>query len=263
VDKRNAQALSPNEQALNSNERALSPFVALDSIHGTFIVNRYCKFQAEALVTTGRTHIEAELDKLFLIVDRLSDGMVIIDGGANIGFVTIPLAQRIRHRQGKVISFEPQPMLYHALGGALALNDLENVRLYQLGLGAAASKAALPAIDYHSPSDFGTVSLRPFADRQPDAEAVELIALDSLRLPRVDLIKLDVEGYEYEALRGALGLIRSQRPLLWVEYFLIGEARIREALAEVPGYVFGIMDYQNMLCAPSEKLASMGLKIDP
>ena len=215
---------------LSSPEPRLDAFLVIDSVYGKFIVNRHCKFQAEALIKTGRTHIEAELEKLFLIVDRLPEGMVVVDGGANIGFVTIPLAQRIRGRGGKVISFEPQRMLHHALAGALALNDLDNVLLHQHGLGAQNSKACLPIIDYHRPADFGTVSLHPvLAASEPDA-VVDVVALDTLDLPRVDLIKLDVEGHECEAIRGAMNVIRKQRPLLWVEYFLIGEARIREAL---------------------------------
>jgi hypothetical protein len=58
-----------------------------------------------------------------------------------------------------------------------------------------------------------------------------------------------------------MNVIRKQRPLLWVEYFLIGEARIREALAELHDYDLAIMDYQNMLCAPRERLAAMGLSL--
>ncbi len=243
-------------------EDRLNAFLVLDSIYGKFIVNRHCRFQAEALVKTGRTHIEEELQKLFLIVDRLPDGMVIVDGGANIGFITIPIAQRIRQRQGLVISFEPQRALHHALAGALVLNDLDNVRLYQCGLGAKSSKASLPFIDYHNPADFGTVSLQPLADMQAAGSLVDVMTLDAMKLPRVDLIKLDVEGHECAAIEGALGLIRLQRPFLWVEYFLIGEASIRESLAPIPDYVFALMDYQNMICAPREKLAAMGLSID-
>lgn len=240
---------------------SVSPFVVLDSVHGKFIVNRYCKFQAEALVKTGRTHIEAELEKLFLIVDRLPDEMVIIDGGANIGFVTIPIAQRILSRHGLVLSFEPQRMLYCALAGSVALNNLQNVRLFQQGLGSEPSLGYLPPIDYEQDADFGMVSLLAASDRGSTHESVEIVCLDQLALPRVDLIKLDVEGHECAALEGGMGLIQSQRPYLWIEYFLIGADAIREVLAEVPDYDYAVLDYQNMLFAPREKLMAMGLRL--
>ena len=59
-------------------------FVVLDSVYGKFIVARTCMFQAEALVKTGRTHIESELSNIFAIVDTLPNDAVVIDGGANI-----------------------------------------------------------------------------------------------------------------------------------------------------------------------------------
>ena len=79
-------------------------FLVLDSAYGKFIVDRHCAFQAEALVKTGRTHIEGELSNIFVIVDRLPDNAVIIDGGTNIGFFTIPVAQRTRKRTSKSLA---------------------------------------------------------------------------------------------------------------------------------------------------------------
>jgi hypothetical protein len=42
---------------------SINNFVVIDSIYGKFIVNRYCDYQAEALIKTGATHIEPELKK--------------------------------------------------------------------------------------------------------------------------------------------------------------------------------------------------------
>ena len=66
------------------------------------------RVQAEALAKTGKTHIEAELAKIFVLVDKLPGDAVVVDGGANIGFFSIPVAQRIKSRGGRLISFEPQ-----------------------------------------------------------------------------------------------------------------------------------------------------------
>lgn len=228
-------------------------FVVLDSIHGRFIVNRHCAFQAEALIKTGQTHIENELHNIFAIIDTLPAGSVIIDGGANAGFFTIPVANRIKDRNQKIISFEPQQVLYRALCGSLALNDINFCDIRLAGLGDVPGVAMVPVIDYGKPQDFGTVQISDQGDGTP----VEIVTIDSLELNRLEFIKLDVEGYECAALTGGLSTIQQFRPYIWVEYFISGIDSIKSALSSVPDYAFYKVDYQNMLCVPREKLVKL------
>lgn len=242
-------------------------FVQLDSIHGRFIVPRTCLFQAESLVKTGRTHIEDELNNIFVIMDRLPAGAIVVDGGANAGFFTIPVANRTRGRDVRIISFEPQRQLFQALSGSLALNGFDHVYLHNCGLGEQPGTAQLPVIDYSVAQDFGTVSL---SDETTVAEhewmsdrRVRITTIDAMRLPRLDFFKLDVEGYEVPALTGALHTITQHRPWIWVEYFITGADAIKTALSSVPDYDYYIADYQNMLCMPREHSAlinASGLK---
>jgi FkbM family methyltransferase len=225
-------------------------FVVLDSIHGRFIVNRHCAFQAEALVKTGATHIEGELANIFALIDTLSAGAVIIDGGANAGFFTIPVANRIRGRGQRIISFEPQLTLFRALSGSLALNDIDFCDLHYAGLGATPGTAQVPDINYSTPQDFGTVQISATGSGTP----VEVKTIDNLALDRVDFIKLDVEGYECAALTGGIDMIQKHRPYIWVEFFISGKDPIKAALAGVPDYAFFQVDYQNMLCIPRERM---------
>ena len=225
-------------------------FVVLDSIHGRFIVNRHCAFQAEALIKTGATHIEGELANIFALIDTLPTGAVIIDGGANAGFFTIPVANRIRGRGQRIISFEPQLALFRALSGSLALNDIDFCDLQLAGLGAEAGTAMVPDIDYGTPQDFGTVQISATGS----GTAVEIKTIDSLWLDRLDFVKLDVEGYECAALAGGIETIQTHRPYIWVEFFISGKEPIKATLAGVPDYAFFQVDYQNMLCIPRERL---------
>jgi FkbM family methyltransferase len=225
-------------------------FVVLDSIHGRFIVNRHCAFQAEALVKTGATHIEGELANIFVLIDTLPAGAVIIDGGANAGFFTIPVANRIRGRGQQIISFEPQLTLYRALSGSLALNDIDFCDLRYAGLGATLGTAQVPDINYSTPQDFGTVQI----SENGTGTTVEIVTIDSLKLDRLDFVKLDVEGYECAALAGGIETIQQHRPYIWVEFFISGRDPIKAALAGVPDYAFFQVDYQNMLCIPRERI---------
>jgi len=236
-------------------------FVLLDSVYGKFIVARTCLFQAEALVKTGRTHIEDELRNIFAIIETLPTDAIIVDGGTNAGFFTIPVAYMTRHFNTRIIAFEPQRQLFQAVGGSLALNGYRNVFLHNVGLGAEPGIAELPAIDYSVTQDFGTVSLSNETTVDEDGwmndRVVDITSIDAMDLPRLDFFKLDVEGYEVPALTGALKTIKKHRPWIWVEYFITGVEPIKQALADLDDYTFFIVDYQNMLCSPNEKLLTI------
>jgi FkbM family methyltransferase len=236
-------------------------FVVLESVYGKFIVPRTCLFQAEALVKTGRTHIEDELRNIFAIVDTLPADAVIVDGGTNAGFFTIPVAHRTQGRGTRIIAFEPQRQLFQAVGGSLAVNGYDHVFLHNCGLGAEPGIAQLPKIDYSVAQDFGTVQLSDETTVAEDGwmndRVVDIVSIDAMALPRLDFFKLDVEGYEVPALTGALATIRQHRPWIWVEYFITGVEPIKQALASLDDYAFFIVDYQNMLCAPREKLVQL------
>ena len=234
-------------------------FVVLDSVYGKFIVPRTCLFQAEALVKTGRTHIEDELNNIFAIINTLPNGSIIVDGGCNAGFFTVPVAHRTQGRDIRIISFEPQRQLFQAVGGSLALNGYQHVFLHNVGLGEKPGIAELPAIDYRVAQDFGTVQLSDKTTVEEDGwmndRVVDVTSIDAMDLPRLDFFKLDVEGYEVPALTGALATIKRHRPWIWVEYFITGADVIKQALSDLDNYSFYIVDYQNMICAPKEKLA--------
>jgi len=234
-------------------------FLVLDSVYGKFIVPRTCLFQAEALVKTGRTHIESELSNIFAIIDTLPDNAVIVDGGCNAGFFTIPVAYKINGSQARIIAFEPQRQLFQAVGGSLALNGYSHVYLHNCGLGSITGIAQLPLIDYSIAQDFGTVQLSDKTTVEEDGwmndRVVDVTSIDAMTLPRLDFFKLDVEGYEVPALTGALATIKQHRPWIWVEYFITGAEVIKQALSDLDNYSFYIVDYQNMICAPKEKLA--------
>jgi FkbM family methyltransferase len=236
-------------------------FVVLDSVYGQFIVARTCMFQAEALVKTGYTHIEGELNNIFSILDTLPDNAIIVDGGANIGFFSVPVAHKTQGRGTRIISFEPQRQLFQALGGSLALNGYRHVYLHNCGLGAEPGQAQLPQVDYSKVQDFGTISLSNDTTVNEDGwmadQVVDITSIDAMALPRLDFFKLDVEGYEVSALTGALATIKQHRPWIWVEYFITGVDPIKQVLADLTDYSFYIVDYQNMLVAPKERLADI------
>ena len=142
----------------------------------------------------------------------LRPGGVVVDAGANIGALTVYFAQAVG-AQGAVLAFEPQRVMFQMLCANLALNKIGNVRVWQAGLGASAGQASVRPLDYDTLSNFGDLTLRP----EGPGEIVQVTPLDSLNLPRCDLIKIDVQGMEGEVLNGARATIARCQPLLYIE----------------------------------------------
>jgi FkbM family methyltransferase len=233
---------------------SLRNFTVIDSAYGPFIVNRYCTFQAEALIKTGRPHIEGELQKILKIVSTLPLNCVVVDGGANIGLISIPVAHAIQKKGGVVHAFEVQRMLFYGLCGAAALNDLENLQAYRIGLGEAKAVFKVPLLNYSVPRDFGTVSLVD-QDNNSSTDDVEIASLDDLALPGLDFLKLDIEGMEIYALKGARRLIEQHLPWCWIEHNKVGAGAIKEQFKHLD-YKFFLVDQQNMVCAPAVRLGA-------
>jgi hypothetical protein len=74
-------------------------FVVIESIHGPFLINRHRDLQADALIKTGRPHIQRELDTIMHVIDQLPDGAIAVDGGANAGLVRADCAPAARARR--------------------------------------------------------------------------------------------------------------------------------------------------------------------
>lgn len=135
---------------------------------------------------------------------------LVADVGANIGAHTIALASLVP--DGGVFAFEPLRHLYLLLCGNIALNGLVNVMPYHAAVGATRGSLLVPPIDYTRDAPFGGCNLTTIEHGNP----VPMIPLDDL-LPRVDMIKADVEGMERHVLEGSARLIAECQPVLYVE----------------------------------------------
>jgi FkbM family methyltransferase len=233
-------------------------FTVVDSVYGRFVVNRHAVAQADALVRTGRTHFEPELQKILAIARTLERGAIAVEAGANIGLVAVPLAQALKDR-GTVLAFEVQRMLHYALCGTAALNELDNLYTYNQALGAEPGWVTVPRPDYGVVQDFGMLSLVG-VDADAPGDQVPVATIDGLALPRLDLLKIDVEGMELDVLKGGAGTLRAHQPWCWIEYWKVGIEPIKAAFAGLP-YRFFQASGLDLLCAPVARLAASNLAI--
>jgi FkbM family methyltransferase len=139
-------------------------------------------------------------------------GSIALDIGANIGAHTVPMAQ-LAGPNGLVVAFEPQPILHQILCANLAVNSIPNTMTYAMALGNNQGTCMIPVLDYSKPYNFGGLGM----DQVTEGVAVPLGRLDDFLLERVDFIKLDVEGYEFQVLEGAAQTVDRCRPVMYVE----------------------------------------------
>ena len=149
-------------------------------------------------------------------------GMTVLDIGANIGAHTPPMAELVGP-SGKVLAFEPTTYAFAKLGRNLALNpDLAGrVRAFQYFL-ASTPGAAVPEAIYSSWPLPSTAGAHPEHLGQPkDTTAAETHTLDEVLaregIANIDLVKIDVDGFECEVLSGASTTLRSDRPIFVME----------------------------------------------
>ncbi len=172
---------------------------------------------SRALYTSGL------YEPLTMLVLRrlLIPGAVFIDVGANAGLFTM-VASRWVGPSGHVYSFEPSPREYSRLVDHLELNKLDNVTPVRQALGGHEGSASLRIAQFpHAGVNTLGASFAYPAIRADRLETVTVTTLDRFardrRLPRVDVIKMDIEGSELAALQGAHDVLARVRPALIVE----------------------------------------------
>lgn len=177
--------------------------------YGTFLYNRNDLYIGRSIELYGEVN-ELEIQLLRALCGA---GSVVLDIGANIGGHTVPLAQHVG-RNGAVLAFEPQRIVFQTLCANVALNSLTNVDCYWAAFGECRGTVRIPEIDYTRAANFGALEVDSLKGGRP----VEQLALDDfLTLSRVDLIKIDVEGMEERVLRGGAQFFKKFRPMLYVE----------------------------------------------
>jgi FkbM family methyltransferase len=154
---------------------------------------------------------------LDLLSRLLSPGDVFLDGGANLGLFTLVAADRVGPR-GKVIAFEPGRAVRLRLLENVVLNKLSQVEVIPFALSERTGQASFRVFDSIGA---GLNHLAPSNDEGGELETVGVTTIDAAVIPhdrdRLTLIKLDLEGAEYAALRGATATLQATHPDLLLE----------------------------------------------
>ena len=149
-----------------------------------------------------------------LVAGYIEPRTVALDVGASLGLWTVPLAAAAQSTGARLWCFEPNPDNLAWLRANIEANDLGSVtELHAVALGSRTGTARLGCREHGG----GNAALVPAYEH--DGVDVPLARLDDFVFPRrVSFIKLDVEGFEVQVLRGARALIDRDRPVMFGEF---------------------------------------------
>jgi FkbM family methyltransferase len=177
----------------------------METDNGRFLVDPVSGFGA--LLSQG----SYEPDLVMALWSLLEPGATFVDVGANEGYFSV-IASTLVGSAGRVIAVEPQQRLRNVLERNFDLNDIRNVTVVDRAISNTRASATL-----HLSPDMNTGST---ALRQTTAYSTEQVQVDTMTLSdlvhdyaidRIDLMKMDIEGFEYEAILGSPELFREQR----------------------------------------------------
>ena len=145
---------------------------------------------------------------------------VFYDVGANIGYYCLRFADKASH----IYAFEPVSRTYDMLAKNVRRNNLSNITVYKLGLSDQKSSRQihLYSTNHKSSLFLRTANLNKSVEHYIGQEVIDLVTLDELiddeRLSPPDLMKIDIEGSELYALKGARKTIQKYQPILFIEF---------------------------------------------
>lgn len=146
----------------------------------------------------------------------IKPGDVFLDIGANIGYFSLLIANSAP--TVKVISFEPVRDIFQQLKENIALNNTKNVTVFNAAVGETKEEKE---IFVSGADNLGMSSFQQPENFSGKKELVQVITLDDwfhrAGLAKIDIIKLDVEGSELNALKGMKQVLESFKPIVIVE----------------------------------------------
>jgi FkbM family methyltransferase len=255
-------------------------FIIASTDHGTMIVNRFDQhtaapdriygagFQLLNKASYDPDEVAMLLTVLNIRRQHYGDGVVALDCGANLGVHTVEWAKHMTG-WGVVMAFEAQERIYYALAGNIAINNCFNARAVNAAVTSQPGAMKIPRPNYLVNSSFGSLELKrrdntefigqPIDYSEQNMTEVGAINLDSYNFPRIDLIKIDVEGMEIDVLAGGAKSIAANLPIMLIEVMKTDAAALRAWLENL-GYII-IPSGMNILAIHRDDKCRENIKI--
>jgi len=147
-----------------------------------------------------------------VLQDFLSHGDTFVDAGANIGWLSLVGANKVGN-QGRVYAYEPVPSTFEILTSNKELNQFAQITLNQFALGNTEEILTI----YPEKENRGGASI--LNHHSENGVQIKVKKLDNLNIEStINVIKIDVEGFELDVLKGAIKVIKKDKPKLIIEH---------------------------------------------
>jgi FkbM family methyltransferase len=184
---------------------------------------RYLALLARAfqrLYPTG--FLGKEYEDIYFLKKLIRPGDYCVDIGAHLGYFTIELS-RLAGEQGRVVAIEPMPPFHDTLQRLLQQNKTRNVTLHQVALGGSGDFVEMGIPRVGAQRRFAHARIKEHNEHLEFVRSVKVknesgdrLLLD---LPRLDYIKCDVEGFEYQVFASMTRTLEKHHPMLLCELF--------------------------------------------
>lgn len=175
------------------------------SLINYFNIPKYYLLFWDDLIAFHEIFIKKSYDKNI----NIKNGDIILDVGASIGWYSCKISETVGEN-GKIIALEPNPENFKYLKKNIDKNNLKNIIPLNLGVWSSKKKMILILEKYSSILRNLNKSSKNKAKIDIDLDTIDNIVL-KLKLDKVNLIKMDIEGAEIEALKGAKYTIGHQK----------------------------------------------------
>lgn len=229
--------------------------VLVNTDQGLMIVNRFDFDKEEVghsrwLLDHGNCNT-LEVNDCYQAIKDITNPIV-FDVGANIGTISIWLSKILS--LGHVYSFEAQRQIFYQLAGNVAINNLYNIDVFNYVVSSQEGFITFNEPNYFTNYDFGTFSL--LEEKIPTTQnkiIVPCITLDKFlkdyKIPKVDLLKIDVEGMDLKVLEGSVDIIDKFAPAIYIEHFDNTTSSLNEIQTFLSNYNYSFdIRKNNLLC---------------
>jgi len=158
---------------------------------------------------------EIERERLYALA---SSAKTVVDIGVNNGWVLLNLARIAQSNKGFVYGFEPFPPTYQRCIRNIEASKISNCKVFNMGCSDKKGELVMISEIATNSGQNRIVGSGELSDSLPTV-AVEVVTLDEQLSSAgpIDLIKIDVEGFEFHVLKGAKAILERDKPDLFIE----------------------------------------------
>jgi len=240
------------------NKRCIGNLKTIIISHNNFMIECFENDDMANNIVKKNIQWEPHITKFIEIYNNRYDINNIIDVGANFGYHSLLFSKYVKNN---VYSFEPQSQNYDLLTNNIKYNNISNIITYNNACGDNIENINMEIIDTTTNINMGDFT--PNYINSNNYNTIKSILLDSIDFPKIDIIKIDVQGWEIKVLNGAKIMIEKYKPILIIEmenHQLAKTSSTCQQLIHIireMGYYIYYLDYEypsDHICVHSDNL---------